>query len=347
MITPNPSKLLLDDYPLLVLPSLAAHIGLNESMALQQLHYWILSNREKSDHWHEDRCWCYNTYVEWKENNFPFWSVDTIERAFVRLRNKWRLVIVGNFNRMKADRTLWYTIDYDAVESLSGSIELKKAKCGHGDGSVRLAIPETIYRDYPGAEGSNGESFTRFEAYREYGWEYVVLRRPQPGIVAKAKRREAGDPYDTDVVSDGAAGSGEDVRSANKSCPSSTGTTDASFMQAATRPASPHQHSAPGPCRTGGARPRRSTTESTSRAHSQRRWRQDSDSFSDQNSESAGRARTVAGDQRATYGAPSRTLHHSDSALDTEGGSENLSASDLVKYIHFVREWERKHAAAA
>jgi len=35
------SKLLIDEYPLQVLPSLAVIYGLNEAIILQQVHYWI------------------------------------------------------------------------------------------------------------------------------------------------------------------------------------------------------------------------------------------------------------------------------------------------------------------
>lgn len=39
-------KLLIDDQPLQVLPSLAEAIGLNESLVLQQIH-WLLSRSKK------------------------------------------------------------------------------------------------------------------------------------------------------------------------------------------------------------------------------------------------------------------------------------------------------------
>lgn len=35
------SKLLIDDYPIQVLPKLAKEIGLNEAIFLQQVHYWL------------------------------------------------------------------------------------------------------------------------------------------------------------------------------------------------------------------------------------------------------------------------------------------------------------------
>ena len=35
------NNLLIDDYPILVLPKLATEIGLNEAIVLQQIHYWL------------------------------------------------------------------------------------------------------------------------------------------------------------------------------------------------------------------------------------------------------------------------------------------------------------------
>ena len=38
------SRLLIDEPPLQVLPSLAREIGLNEAIMLQQIHYWLLKS---------------------------------------------------------------------------------------------------------------------------------------------------------------------------------------------------------------------------------------------------------------------------------------------------------------
>lgn len=61
-----------------------------------------------------------------KENNrtvigswldeFPWWSLSTIRRIIASLVDK-GLVLKGNFNRMKMDKTLWLTIDYTKLES--------------------------------------------------------------------------------------------------------------------------------------------------------------------------------------------------------------------------------------
>ncbi|WP_199426942.1 DnaD domain-containing protein [Thermaerobacillus caldiproteolyticus] len=106
------TRLLLDEEPLVILPSLAANVGLNESIILQQLHYWL----ERSTNVHEGHKWVYNTYEEWQEQ-FPFWSESTIRRIITKLE-KQGLIITGNFNRSKIDKTKWYRIDYEKLAQL-------------------------------------------------------------------------------------------------------------------------------------------------------------------------------------------------------------------------------------
>ncbi|OQM47511.1 replication protein [Anoxybacillus sp. UARK-01] len=106
------TNLLLDDEPLVILPSLAKTVGLNESIILQQLHYWL----ERSTHTYEGYKWVYNTYEEWQEQ-FPFWSESTIRRIITKLE-KQGLIITGNFNRSKIDKTKWYRINYEKLQQL-------------------------------------------------------------------------------------------------------------------------------------------------------------------------------------------------------------------------------------
>lgn len=113
------SKLLLDQQPLMVMPKLAAKIGLNEAMILQQIHYWNEINQKANNNFKEGYYWTYNTVKEWQDQ-FPFWSTSTINRAITNLE-KMRLVISGNFNKLKIDRTKWYRIDYEVLETLENS----------------------------------------------------------------------------------------------------------------------------------------------------------------------------------------------------------------------------------
>lgn len=108
------SRLLIDEPPLQVLPSLAAAIGLNEAIFLQQLHYWLLLTR----HEYDGRVWVYNTYDGWREQ-FPFWSTPTIRRVIANLRDANLIITTDAYNRKSFDNTLWYTIEYDALSAIS------------------------------------------------------------------------------------------------------------------------------------------------------------------------------------------------------------------------------------
>ncbi len=117
------SMLLIDSYPLMFQPELAVLTSVNEAIVIQQLHYWLKQNKDKPTHYRDGHVWCWNTYEEWRENNFPFWSVSTIKRAFTDLEAR-GLVIKGSFNKIPTDRTGWYTIDYQALESLTASAQV-------------------------------------------------------------------------------------------------------------------------------------------------------------------------------------------------------------------------------
>lgn len=108
-------NLLLDDHPLVILPSLAKELGnLNEAVFLQQLHYWLNRKKEEgvnSACFIEERYWVYNSLDDWLKQ-FVWMSKKTLQRTINSLVSK-GFVIKGNFNRTKMDQTCWYTIDYD------------------------------------------------------------------------------------------------------------------------------------------------------------------------------------------------------------------------------------------
>lgn len=110
------SKLLINENPIMIIPSLALKMGLNEAVVLQQIHYWIV----KSSHVMDGRKWIYNTYKEWQVQ-LPFWSESTIKRTIKSLEKQGYL-ISGNFNS-KMDQTKWYSIDYKKLSELDGDAE--------------------------------------------------------------------------------------------------------------------------------------------------------------------------------------------------------------------------------
>ena len=111
-------KLLLDEPPLVVLPSLAVRLGLAEAIVLQQVHYWLQNAREmkrESNHF-QGRWWMYNTYEEW-QRSFPFWSERTIQRTILSLEEKELLLSIQPLKH-RLDRRKWYSIDYEVYKKL-------------------------------------------------------------------------------------------------------------------------------------------------------------------------------------------------------------------------------------
>ncbi|MDM8204969.1 DnaD domain protein [Ligilactobacillus salivarius] len=111
------SNLLLDDKPLVIQPKLAELLGdLDEAVILQQIHYWL----EKRLNIKDGYSWVYNSMVEWNKQ-FPWLSLKTLKRKFKSLEDK-GLLITGNYNKAKFDRTKWYRIDYYAFSNLGNAL---------------------------------------------------------------------------------------------------------------------------------------------------------------------------------------------------------------------------------
>lgn len=124
-------KLLIQEPPLQVLPTLAMAIGLKEALLLQQIHYWTrLSTNIEDGH-----TWVYNSVTQWQQQ-LPFWSERTIWTMIKKLETL-DLIISGSFNKAKFDRTKWYRINYANLAILNSQILRKQAA------SLAEPIPET------------------------------------------------------------------------------------------------------------------------------------------------------------------------------------------------------------
>ncbi|MBV8887457.1 MAG: hypothetical protein JO235_26145 [Chroococcidiopsidaceae cyanobacterium CP_BM_RX_35] len=96
---------------------LAAHIGIAESVVLQQIHYWLSKECRRIV---DGVRWIYNSYTEWKKQ-MPFLSVGTIRKAIARLEGN-KLIKTAQFDRKCWNQTKFYTIDYERLKALQLSI---------------------------------------------------------------------------------------------------------------------------------------------------------------------------------------------------------------------------------
>lgn len=146
------SKLLIEESPLTFQPSLAVAIGINEAIVLQQVHYWI--NNPKNKGYEQDGYkWVYNTYAEWKETNFPFWSENTIQRTFASLEDMGLIVSIQPM-KGKYDRTKYYRIEYTKLEAFDNpkSMPIEDTKLVRSLNESDITTENTTENDIPFAK---------------------------------------------------------------------------------------------------------------------------------------------------------------------------------------------------
>ena len=102
-------SLLHTKHPIVINPDLAESIGLNEAIVLQQLQYWLTETGSGVEH--NGKRWVYNTLEQWQKQ-FPFWSVDTVKRAFTSLQ-KSGVISVEKLAAKDHNQTNFYTINHD------------------------------------------------------------------------------------------------------------------------------------------------------------------------------------------------------------------------------------------
>jgi hypothetical protein len=109
------TKLLIQEPPLLVLPTLARHFGVNEALVLQQVHF--LAQRAKA-YQRAGYGWVFNGYRDW-QRYFPFWSMTTIKRTCLHLE-RLGLLVTGRFGKHHWDQKKWYRVNYARLVELIG-----------------------------------------------------------------------------------------------------------------------------------------------------------------------------------------------------------------------------------
>lgn len=96
-------------------PALACEIGLNESLLLLQLEFWIsISNNER-----DGKQWTYQSTRDIKNKAFPFWSVMTINRGIKSLIKQGLIISTTEYNQVRYDKTRWFSLVPENINKLS------------------------------------------------------------------------------------------------------------------------------------------------------------------------------------------------------------------------------------
>jgi DNA-binding PadR family transcriptional regulator len=157
------------------LPKLAAAIGLNEAIVLQQL-YW-LARQEKNGIERNGRRWIYNTYPEWRKTYFPFWSEDTIMRIFNRLEEMYQ--INSEQPEGRSSRRKHYCINEGGIAKLtsehfpeSGKLQASEADILRLSEGSRLSASSNTKIEQRIPESTNGLPFSSEQFLKAWtAWE--------------------------------------------------------------------------------------------------------------------------------------------------------------------------------
>lgn len=184
------SKLLINEQPLQVLPTLAGLIGLEESIALQQLHYrqkWI--EAEQIEGYRVDGVfWVTASYSDWREKDFPFWNEAKIGRVF-RALEALPFIQTAQHEAKSSDHTKSYRINRTAFrewEIQNCTIDDSKMN-DHDDSKMNdLHIEEKLRESSPEGEEPKGK---RQKQARLEDFFSELTRLPKPKRDTDAQRK--------------------------------------------------------------------------------------------------------------------------------------------------------------
>jgi|GEM_PF-6511328 len=186
------SKLLINESPLQVLPTLAIRIGLNEAIFLQQLHYFLsLSKHEK-----DGRRWIYNSSADWQAI-FPFWSAPTIRRVIASLEEQKLIITTTQYNQSGFDKRRWFAIDYSALETAEQSIAQNEQSSSQSEQSSRQNEQssnqnEQSYKEQEISAKDLQQEITAKDTHASAGADAGVSAEPEQPKPDKPKKRK---PY--------------------------------------------------------------------------------------------------------------------------------------------------------
>lgn len=96
---------------------LASCYGIEEAIIIQNLYFWIKKNVANGDNFYDGRYWTYNSSKAFSIL-FPYMTESKIYRVLKSLEEK-GLIVKGNYNDTKYDRTTWYSLSDKAIKELN------------------------------------------------------------------------------------------------------------------------------------------------------------------------------------------------------------------------------------
>lgn len=99
------------------IPELEHEIGEKAGKLLLQIEYWIRIGNNIVD----GQAWTYQSTRDIQAKAFPGWSTSTINRTIKKLESL-QLIVLGNHNKVKYDKTRWFTLDMAGIARLKSIV---------------------------------------------------------------------------------------------------------------------------------------------------------------------------------------------------------------------------------
>lgn len=96
--------------------TIAKMYGIEESILLHHFYYWIAKNAANNKHFHEGLYWTYNSKKAFADF-FTYMNETKIFRVIKHLEEK-GIIVKGNFNTDKWDKTNWYAFTKDGLKMI-------------------------------------------------------------------------------------------------------------------------------------------------------------------------------------------------------------------------------------
>lgn len=116
---------------------IAEKYGLEESILIDNLLFWITKNKANSKHFYNGKYWTYNSTKAFVEL-FPYWNEKKISRIIASLVEQ-NVIEKGCFNQNAYDRTSWFSFTEKWIidnpnmsDSISQICQMEKTKTVNG-----------------------------------------------------------------------------------------------------------------------------------------------------------------------------------------------------------------------
>ena len=88
--------------------TVAVEVGVNEAIMLSNIYHWVMSNKASDRNCFDNKYWTYDT-VKSFSFKYPFWTAKQVRTILSHLEKN-GYIESGCYNKMKFDRTKWYTL---------------------------------------------------------------------------------------------------------------------------------------------------------------------------------------------------------------------------------------------